>query len=117
MTPLTLEAFNRGITPPAQRTLDTYGITQDEWIALLKAQGWVCPICEKPDRKWNTDHEHVPGWKNMPPEERKLHVRGVLCFHCNRYVVRNHRRSEQVQKVADYLARHEARRAQEILGV
>lgn len=109
MTPLTLEAFNQGVTPPAQRTLDTYGLTQDEWIAILKAQDWKCPICLKTRCKWNTDHEHVPKWRHMPPEERKKHVRGVLCFHCNHKVVGNARDPDKVQRVADYLRVHQER--------
>jgi hypothetical protein len=112
VTSLTLEAFNRGVTAPAQRTLDTYGLTQDEWIGLLKDQGWRCPICLRHAKglKLNTDHEHVRGWKNMPPEKRKEHVRGVLCWQDNHKVVRDHRSSEVVQRVADYLAAYEARR-------
>lgn len=108
---LTLEAFQRGITPPAAQTLRTYGLTQDDWLGILKAQGWVCPIClQGNDRPktgkqalWNTDHEHVPGWARMKPEKRKQHVRGILCYHCNHRVVGNHRDHEKVQRVADYL--------------
>jgi len=109
VTALTLEAFQQGVTPPAQRTLDTYGLTQDEWIAILKAQDWKCPICLKKNCKWNTDHDHVPKWRHMPPEERKKHVRGVLCFHCNHKVVSNHRDPDKVQRVADYLRAHQER--------
>ncbi len=111
MTPLTMEAFNQGVTPPAQRTPDTYGLTQDEWVALLKAQDWKCPICEKGDRVWNTDHEHVPGWAKMKPEERKTYVRGVLCFYCNHRRVNSRMSSEEAQRIADYFRAYEARRA------
>jgi hypothetical protein len=110
VTPLTMEAFNRGVTPPAQRTLDTYGISQDEWIALLKAQDWVCPVCLGKDKKWNTDHEHVPGWKHMPPEERKKYVRGVLCFYCNHKRVHSRMPSDMAQRITDYIAAYERRR-------
>lgn len=108
---LTMEAFQRGITPPAAQTLRTYGLTQDEWIALLQAQGWVCPICEQGNDRpktgkqalWNTDHEHVRGWAKMPPEQRKRYVRGILCFYCNRRVVGDRKDPEEAQRVADYL--------------
>jgi hypothetical protein len=116
---LTMEAFQHGVTPPAARTLATYGLTQDEWIALLKEQGWVCPICQLGNDRprsgkqalWNTDHEHVPGWAKLPPEERKRHVRGVLCYHCNHRKVSNHRDPDEVQRIADYLRRHRERMA------
>lgn len=124
MSKLTLEAFNQGITPPAARTLATYGLTQDEWIALLKAQGWKCPICllgnDRPktgkQALWNTDHEHVPGWAKMPPEERKKHVRGILCYRCNHRVLGNLRDHETVQRMADYLRAHHERNACGHLG-
>ena len=114
-----MEAFHQGITPPAAQTLATYGLTQDEWIALLKAQDWKCPIClqgndrPKTGRQalWNTDHEHVPRWAQMPPEERKKYVRGILCYHCNRRVLGNLRDHEKVQRMADYLRAYHERRS------
>ena len=116
---LTLEAFNKGITPPAAQTLKTYGLTQDDWIALLKAQGWVCPIClqgnERPktgkQALWNTDHEHVPGWAKMPPEKRKTFVRGVLCYYCNHRRVNSRMESAEAQRIADYFKAYEERRS------
>jgi len=115
---LTLEAFQHGITPPASRTLATYGLTQDDWIGLLKAQGWVCPICQQGNDRpktgkqalWNTDHEHVPGWAKMPPEERKRYVRGVLCYYCNHRRVNSRMASDEAQRIADYFRAYEARR-------
>ena len=115
---LTMEAFHRGITPPAAQTLATYGLTQDEWVGLLKAQGWACPIClqgndrPKTGKKalWNTDHEHVPGWAKMPPEKRKTYVRGILCYYCNHRRVNSKMASDEAQRIADYLQRYEERR-------
>jgi len=56
-----------------------YGITLDEYNALLAAQGGVCKICLCPDdwkRKQHAplcvDHEHKSG-----------KVRGLLCHKCN----------------------------------
>jgi len=116
---LTLEAFNRGITPPAAKTLATYGLTADEWIAMLKAQGWVCPIClQGNDRPktgkqalWNTDHEHVPRWVKKSPEERKRYVRGILCYYCNHRRVNSRMGSAEAQRIADYLRAYEERRS------
>ena len=53
----------------------TYGITVDEYDALLAAQGGVCAICRCPPREdvsLHLDHDHATG-------ER----RGLLCFKCN----------------------------------
>lgn len=53
----------------------TYGITLDEYDALLAAQGGVCAICERPPRddiSLHLDHDHTTGEQ-----------RGLLCFKCN----------------------------------
>jgi hypothetical protein len=113
-----MEAFNRGITPPAAATLRTYGLTADEWLGLLKAQDWKCPIClqgndrPKTGKKalWNTDHEHVPKWAKMPPEERKRYVRGILCYYCNHRRVNSRMASPEAQRIADYIRAYEERR-------
>ena len=114
---LTMEAFQRGITPPAAQTLKTYGMSADEWIALLKAQDWKCPICMQGNDRpktgkqalWNTDHEHVPGWAKMPPERRKTYVRGVLCHYCNHRRVNSRMESAEAQRIADYIRAYEQR--------
>jgi hypothetical protein len=109
---LLAEAEKHEVTPPQQTTLDKYGLTVIEWLQLLAAQGWVCPICERGNRRWNTDHEHVAGWDKMPPEERKRYVRGVLCWNCNHKIVSNLRHAEVVQRIADYFRAYEKRRAE-----
>ena len=115
---LTMEAFQRGITPPAAQTLRTYGLTQDDWLALLKGQDWKCPICMQGNDRpktgkqalWNTDHEHVPGWVKMAPEKRKTYVRGVLCYYCNHRRVNSRMASDEAQRIADYFRAYEERR-------
>jgi hypothetical protein len=62
-----------------------------EWINLtLDAQGGACAICKfipgPGDKVLCLDHKHIEGWKEMPPEERRLYVRGLLCGSCNRGV-------------------------------
>jgi Recombination endonuclease VII len=50
-----------------------YGISSEEYAALLTAQGKVCAICKKKDRKrLSVDHCH---------DTRT--VRGLLCTKCN----------------------------------
>ncbi len=48
-----------------------YGITPEDFHALLASQGGGCAICGKPDVD-HVDHDHVTG-----------RVRGILCFRCN----------------------------------
>ena len=64
-----------------------YGATP-EWIAAaLEAQGGACAIFKfipgQADRPLHLDHEHIEGWKEMLPEERKLYIRGFLHSNCN----------------------------------
>jgi hypothetical protein len=112
MTALEREASRRGIRPPTPATLRRYGITAIEWLKLLMGQGWRCAVCHKTGGavKWNTDHDHVPGWAKRPPEERKRYVRGVLCAYCNHRRVNSRMSAEEAQRIADYLAAYEARR-------
>jgi hypothetical protein len=51
-----------------------YGITHDEFLAMLDAQGGVCAICKNRNgkRAMNVDHDHATGT-----------VRGLLCDRCN----------------------------------
>lgn len=113
---LQAEAARRGIKPPAAATLRKYGLTVDEWLALLAAQGWKCPVCPPNGRtrrgsiKWNTDHDHVPGWKTLAPELRKRFVRGVLCAYCNYRRVNSRMSADEAARIAAYLAAYEARR-------
>lgn len=49
----------------------TYGISADEFDALLEKQGGVCAICAGPNPK-HLDHDHVTGA-----------IRGILCVNGN----------------------------------
>lgn len=53
-----------------------YGITEDEYKKLYKAQNGKCAICETPEselkRRLHIDHDHKTG-----------KIRGLLCFLCN----------------------------------
>lgn len=49
----------------------TYGISADDFDALLAGQGGVCAICDVPDPA-HLDHDHRTG-----------EIRGILCVNCN----------------------------------
>lgn len=107
---LAREAERRGVTPPLPATLRRYGLEVGEWLALLAGQRWRCPICHRTRARWNTDHDHVPGWKRLPAEERKRYVRGVLCAYCNHRRVNSRMTSAEAGRIARYLAAYERRR-------
>jgi hypothetical protein len=112
VTPLNLEAFRRGITPPAPSTLARYGLSAEEWLGLLAEQGWKCPICLKDaaDIKLNTDHEHARGWGKMRPEMKKQYTRGILCSYCNYRRVHSTNTGEICQRISDYVFAYEKRK-------
>jgi hypothetical protein len=68
----------------ASRIEKEYGITGEEYDALLRAQGGVCFICQRKPRtkRLAVDHDHKTG-----------EVRGLLCANnemgCNRAIVGN----------------------------
>ncbi len=96
---------------PTDQTLEKYGLSRDEFKAILKSQDNTCPICEKTPStgRWNIDHHHVKGWSKMPPEQRKLYVRGVVCWFCNRYYMSKAISIRKAENVAEYLRRYEKR--------
>lgn len=53
--------------------LKKYGLTKDQYLCLLKKQGELCRICQKPfGTRIHIDHDHVTG-----------RIRGLLCHNCN----------------------------------
>lgn len=83
----------------------TYGITEAQYNAILKYQGGVCAICDKPPkegRNLQVDHDHKSGL-----------VRGLLCWYCNKKRIGK----ETDPKLFDYAAMYLRRPpAQDIIG-
>ena len=95
---------------PSKATLKKYGISENEWIILWLSQGEICPICGRSDALMVTDHEHVRGWKKMPPEKRKLYVRGIICSWCNQRIVGRGATFQKLINGAHYLRDYEMRK-------
>jgi hypothetical protein len=77
-----------------------YGMSQQEYSALLAAQGGGCAICGGlfaggSRRNLNIDHDHATG-----------RVRGILCAHCNKGLGLFRDRYDLLQKAIDYLGGH-----------
>lgn len=100
------------IKEPSKATLAKYGLSKEDWLDLVKKQNAVCYVCLKltSTGRLCIDHEHVKGWKKMPPEERKKYVRGLLCWVCNHYYLGRGITIEKAVRVADYLREYELRR-------
>lgn len=107
---LTDEAKKHDATPPSERTCAKYGLTQEDWMLILKRQGWECAICGiQGEVLWNIDHEHVAGWHKMSDEDRALHVRGILCFRCNKWHAPSRSSTKLAKNFAKYITAYEKR--------
>lgn len=96
------------IITPSKATLKKYGLSEADWRSILDAQGSVCFVCKREPSKGRLciDHEHVKGWKKMPPESRKLYVRGLLCWVCNHYYLGRGITLDKAHNVVKYLAEY-----------
>lgn len=75
-----------------KRVADNFGITPEEYAALLEFQGGVCFICQRPprSRRLAVDHDHALEVDGRATRES---IRGLLCRNCN-YVVLGHLKEE-----------------------
>ena len=95
---------------PTKKTLDLYGLSEEEWIDLYNLHDGCCHVCLEPfleGRRVYTEHEHVKGWKKMPPEKKKLYVRGLAHWICNNRILTAGVTAEKLRNAADYLERYE----------
>lgn len=101
------------IRQPTPATLKRYGLTVDEWRALLAAQNGVCYVCRKEPSSGTLciDHDHAPKWKTRPPEVRKTYVRGLLCWFCNKHYVGRAITIAKAKRVVEYLEAYERKQA------
>lgn len=72
-----------------------YGITADQYDAILSSQNGVCKICGNgPElRSLAVDHDHKTGY-----------IRGILCENCNRGLGMFKDKPELLASAIDYLS-------------
>lgn len=81
--------------------LRTYGITREQYEAMLAGQSGVCAICgELPStgmgKAFHVDHDHATGV-----------IRGLLCHECNTGLGKFKDDARMVEMAAAYLRKHE----------
>ena len=92
-----------------------FGLTVADYEERLAAQGGVCAICHEPEnvidkrtgkiKRLAVDHEHVPGFKGMSPEEKRKYVGSLLCQRDNTVAGQANDNPARLRAVADYLDR------------
>jgi hypothetical protein len=85
-----------------------YGISHEEYEALLHAQGGRCAICRRepnPKISLHVDHDHETGA-----------VRGLLCVRCNNGIALFDEDHEVLRDIAGYLDAHDPE-VQEMAGL
>jgi DNA-directed RNA polymerase subunit RPC12/RpoP len=78
-----------------------YGITPEQYYAMLEAQDHKCVTCGisfgEADRDTHVDHNHVTGA-----------VRELLCPPCNQTIGLVKEDTARLRRIADYLDKHAA---------
>lgn len=72
------QAKHRAYMAKDRRLRETYGISMEDYEALMEAQDGVCAICLGSRKVLDVDHNHH--LDNQPRET----VRGLLCRRCNK---------------------------------
>lgn len=73
-----------------------FGLTMEQYGAMLEAQGGGCFICGRPPREdssLHVDHDHLTG-----------RVRGILCFCCNNALADLQDDPALLRKAASYVS-------------
>jgi hypothetical protein len=91
-----------------KRIEQTYGLTAEEYDALLAFQGGTCAICQRATgkaRRLAVDHDHKQAVLDGHDEEKACQMcrRGLCCRPCNRML--GHLRDDPTafERAADYL--------------
>lgn len=94
-----MRVYNRGkVEERRVALLARYGLTPEDYLLRLAAQGGCCAICHKiprADRCLAIDHDHVTGA-----------VRGLLCERCNNGMGALGDTPEGLLRALAYLRRH-----------
>lgn len=95
----------------AKRIEDTYGLTVEDFTAIMEAQQYVCAICKRPFVRKNgaVDHDHAL----EKLQGSRASVRGIIHGWENTILGRVGDNPEHLEAMAEYLRNPPAR---EVLG-
>jgi len=89
MTPETRKEYQR-----SRGLIIKYGITAREYDAILKRQGGVCYICERPpgETRLAVEHRHGDGM-----------LRGLVCWNCNKAIAYLRDQPRRAERLLEFL--------------
>jgi hypothetical protein len=94
----------------ARHLWTTYRMTEDDYLAMLEAQGGVCAICRRPESKTSSKFGN-PGRLHVDHDHRCCNgkqscgqcIRGLLCGHCNSAIGQLSEDPDRIEAAARYL--------------
>ena len=96
---------------PSPVTLKKYGLSEEDYIDLYNKHDGKCHVClvkpKNSTRALAIEHEHVKGFKKMPPEEKRKYCRGIACFICNYRILTRGVTLERLRNAVRYLEEYE----------
>jgi len=79
-----------------------YGLSPEQYDAMLSAQGGVCAICAGPETR--TNREGAPRYLSVDHDHSTGRIRGLLCSTCNRGLGQFNDDVEYLRSAIAYLA-------------
>ena len=97
---------------PLAATLKKYGLDEQLWLAILRDQGWKCPIHDAPSStgRYVVDHFHAPRYKDLSDEDKRSLIRCICCWFCNHAYLGRGITVERSRNVTAILEAFEARK-------
>ncbi len=97
--PYTIKWWKKNPHKNREYTLKKYGITEKQYLLMLKKQGDRCALCKRPasqfKRNLDVDHNHITG-----------HIRGILCNFCNHRIMKHFNDDKKLyRKIVRYLTK------------
>lgn len=91
--------MTKPLDPRTRYSLKKYGLTLEDWQAMLEAQGGRCLLCRKGgiSKHLSIDHDHTLARLGI------MWVRGLICQRCNRALAAWEWDVEVLTRVIDYI--------------
>lgn len=80
-----------------------YGISKDDYLTMLDAQGNKCAICDEEETAPNTHNKDEPRRLALDHDHSTGQIRGFLCYRCNTTLGKVNDDVELLKSMINYL--------------